>query len=171
MTQLPRLVIAAPGSGHGKTTVATGLMGALRASGLKVAGFKVGPGLYRPGLSHAGHRPAWDATSIPISAARSRWRRCCCTAHRRRSPPTSRSSKASWVCSTARSAASGFASTAHVAGLVEAPVILVHGHLPHLAYGGRHRARAQHLRPERPIERRDHQQGRIRTARPRNRRG
>ena len=40
---LPRLVIAAPGSGHGKTTVATGLMGALSATGLKVAGFKIGP--------------------------------------------------------------------------------------------------------------------------------
>ena len=40
---LPRLVIAAPASGHGKTTVATGLLAALRADGLEPAGFKIGP--------------------------------------------------------------------------------------------------------------------------------
>src|SRR4029450_10864306 len=46
---LPRLVIAAPGSGHGKTTIATGLMGALTATGRKIAGFKVGPDYIDPG--------------------------------------------------------------------------------------------------------------------------
>jgi len=40
---LPRLVVAAPASGHGKTTVATGLMAALRAAGHTVSGHKVGP--------------------------------------------------------------------------------------------------------------------------------
>ena len=35
---LPRVVIAAPGSGHGKTSVATGLLGALRESGVSVPG-------------------------------------------------------------------------------------------------------------------------------------
>ncbi|GAA5036127.1 cobyrinate a,c-diamide synthase [Terrabacter aeriphilus] len=49
MTALPRLVVAAPGSGHGKTTVATGLMAALRARGLAVAGAKVGPDYIDPG--------------------------------------------------------------------------------------------------------------------------
>jgi cobyrinic acid a,c-diamide synthase len=47
--RLPRLVIAAPASGHGKTTVATGLLAALRFDGLEPAGFKIGPDYIDPG--------------------------------------------------------------------------------------------------------------------------
>ena len=71
-TELPRLVIAAPGSGHGKTTVATGLMGALSCDGSEGRRLQGRAGLHRPWLPHAGHRSARDATSIPISAASSR---------------------------------------------------------------------------------------------------
>ena len=46
---LPRLVVAAPASGHGKTTVATGLMAALAARDLTVSGQKVGPDFIDPG--------------------------------------------------------------------------------------------------------------------------
>jgi cobyrinic acid a,c-diamide synthase len=45
----PRLVIAAPASGSGKTTVACGLMAALRGRGLAVSGHKVGPDYIDPG--------------------------------------------------------------------------------------------------------------------------
>ena len=48
-TELPRIVVAAPASGHGKTTVATGLMAALVARGLTVSGHKVGPDFIDPG--------------------------------------------------------------------------------------------------------------------------
>ncbi|MHB1430684.1 MAG: cobyrinate a,c-diamide synthase [Streptosporangiaceae bacterium] len=49
MVNLPRLVVAAPASGHGKTTIATGLMAALRERGLIVSGHKVGPDYIDPG--------------------------------------------------------------------------------------------------------------------------
>ncbi|MEU8506332.1 cobyrinate a,c-diamide synthase [Streptomyces brevispora] len=49
MVTVPRLVIAAPSSGSGKTTVATGLMAAFAGRGLAVSGHKVGPDYIDPG--------------------------------------------------------------------------------------------------------------------------
>ncbi|MGN6160767.1 MAG: nucleotide-binding protein, partial [Marmoricola sp.] len=49
MVTLPRLLVAAPSTGQGKTTIATGLMAAFRLTGYEVSGHKVGPDYIDPG--------------------------------------------------------------------------------------------------------------------------
>ena len=124
VTTLPRVVIAAPGSGHGKTTVATGLMAALRGAGLEVAGFKVGPDYIDPGYhTLATGRPARNLDPhlcpgdrlVPLLL------------HGAATPRQADVAVIEGVMGLfdGQIGGDGFASTAHVSVLVDAPVILV----------------------------------------------
>ena len=122
--ELPRLVIAAPGSGHGKTTVATGLMSALTGTGLKVAGFKVGPDYIDPGY-HTLATGRLGRNLDPYLCGEQQIAPL--LLHGARTPEPADIAVIEGVMGLfdGQIGAEGFASTAHVARLIQTPVIMV----------------------------------------------
>ncbi|HET7736769.1 MAG TPA: cobyrinate a,c-diamide synthase [Nocardioidaceae bacterium] len=118
---MARVVIAAPASGHGKTTVATGLMAALREAGHVVSGHKVGPDYIDPGYhALATGRPGRNLDPHLVGEARLE--------------PLFLHGAAGADLAIIEGVMGlydgalgrdGFASTAHVAAVLRAPVILV----------------------------------------------
>jgi cobyrinic acid a,c-diamide synthase len=126
---VPRLVVAAPGSGHGKTSVATGLLGALRQRGLKVSPHKVGPDYIDPGYhALAAGRPGRNLDPWLVGEGRI----AAMFAHGARTPTVADIAVIEGVMGLFDGAGNhpacerdDFASTAHVARLLAAPVVLV----------------------------------------------
>ncbi|MEU7752605.1 cobyrinate a,c-diamide synthase [Micromonospora sp. NPDC049101] len=123
-TALPRLVVAAPASGHGKTTVATGLLAALRRRGLTVSPHKVGPDYIDPGYhALAAGRPGRNLDPFLVGADR-----IAALLRHGASVPTPADIAVVEGVMGLHDGAVGrrdYASTAHVARLIEAPVLLV----------------------------------------------
>jgi cobyrinic acid a,c-diamide synthase len=121
---LPRVVVAAPASGHGKTTVATGLMAALRAAGHRVSGHKVGPDYIDPGYhALATGRPGRNLDPHLVGEELL----APLLLHGSRTPVPADVAVIEGVMGLYDGAigGEGFASTAHVASVLEAPVVLV----------------------------------------------
>ncbi len=121
---VPRLVVAAPGSGHGKTSVATGLLGALRQRGLKVSPHKVGPDYIDPGYhALAAGRPGRNLDPWLVGEERI----AAMFAHGASTPTVADIAVIEGVMGLFDGASErdDFASTAHVARLLRAPVVLV----------------------------------------------
>ncbi|MGH4023783.1 MAG: cobyrinate a,c-diamide synthase [Pseudonocardiaceae bacterium] len=114
------VVIAAPASGSGKTTVATGLMAALRRRGTAVAGFKVGPDYIDPGYhAVATGRPGRNLDPVLVG-------------EHRIGPLAAHGGAGAEVAVVEGvmglfdgRTGTGHGSTAHVAGLLGVPVLLV----------------------------------------------
>ncbi|GGO16544.1 hypothetical protein GCM10010116_33360 [Microbispora rosea subsp. aerata] len=121
MVTLPRLVVAAPSTGQGKTTVATGLMAALRDRGLRVSGHKVGPDYIDPGYhALATGRPGRNLDPHLVGEDRI----APLLLHGARGADAAVIEGVMGL-HDGRMGTDGFSSTAHIARLTRSPVVLV----------------------------------------------
>ncbi|MGY1804830.1 cobyrinate a,c-diamide synthase [Blastococcus sp. SYSU D00922] len=121
---LPRIVVAAPSSNAGKTSVATGLIAALTRRGLTVSPHKVGPDYIDPGYHGlAAGRPGRNLD--PWLAGEERVAPLFLHGARGADLAVVEGVMGLFDGATHPSVEPGFASTAHVAALLRAPVVLV----------------------------------------------
>jgi cobyrinic acid a,c-diamide synthase len=124
---MPRLVLAAPSSNAGKTSIATGLIAACSARGLAVSPHKVGPDYIDPGYHGlAAGRPGRNLDPWLVGEDRIAPLFLRGALH----PAPANLAVVEGVMglfdgATHASVEPGFASTAHVAALLRAPVVLV----------------------------------------------
>jgi cobyrinic acid a,c-diamide synthase len=124
MVTTPRIVIAAPASGHGKTSVATGLLAAYTARGLVASPHKVGPDYIDPAYhALAAGRPGRNLD--PWLVGEDRIVGLFLRGAQRPVPADIAIVEGVMGLFDGAGAHEGFASTAHVAGLLAAPVVLV----------------------------------------------
>jgi cobyrinic acid a,c-diamide synthase len=115
------VVVAAPASGSGKTTVAAGLMAALRRRGTTVAGFKVGPDYIDPGYhALATGRPGRNLDPVLVGE-----RRIAALAAYGGAGAQAAIVEGVMGLFDGRTGTAGYGSTAHVAAVLGAPVLLV----------------------------------------------
>jgi cobyrinic acid a,c-diamide synthase len=122
--RLPRVLIAAPGSGHGKTMVATAVMAALSERGLEVSPHKVGPDYIDPSYHSAACGRAGRNLDPYLQGEQ---RVSTLLVHAAITPRVADIAVIEGVMGLFDGATGtgGFSSSAHVASLVQAPVVLV----------------------------------------------
>ena len=121
---LPRVLVAAPASGHGKTTIAVGIMAALSRRGLTVAPAKVGPDYIDPGY-HALATGRPSRTLDPWLVGEGRVAPLLARGAIHPSPADIAILEGVMGMLDGRLGTDGFASSAHIATLTRTPVVLV----------------------------------------------
>ena len=122
--RIPRIVLAAPSSNAGKTSIATGLLAALTARGLAVSPHKVGPDYIDPGYHGlAAGRPGRNLD--PWLVGEERIAPLFLHGARGAELAVVEGVMGLFDGATHPSVEPGFASTAHVARTLRAPVVLV----------------------------------------------